>query len=113
VTDGAKNVMVCSRFMVGSDIMMENGKLSLKDGTISKFCEKVEFMNLNAEVMRSYNKRILYVTERCVFRLAEGGLELIEIAPGLDLEKDILAHLPFRPLISADLKEMPWECFDV
>ena len=48
-----------------------------------------------------------------VFRLAEGGLELIEIAPGLDLEKDILAHLPFRPLISADLKEMPWECFDV
>ena len=113
VTDGAKNVMVCSRFMVGSDIMMENGKLSVKDGSISKFCENVEFMNLNASVMRSYNKRILYVTERCVFRLAEGGLELIEIAPGLDLEKDILAHLPFRPLISADLKEMPWECFDV
>lgn len=111
VTDGAKNVMVCSRFMVGSDIMVENGKLSLKDGRVSKFCERVEFMNLNADLMRSYGKRVLYITERCVFQLAAGGLELIEIAPGLDLENDILVHLPFRPLIASELKTMPMECF--
>ena len=50
---------------------------------------------------------MLYVTERCVFRLAAtGGLELIEIAPGIDLERDVLAQMDFMPAISPDLRLM-------
>ena len=49
---------------------------------------------------------MLYVTERAVFRLAEGGLELIEIAPGIDPDRDILGRMAFRPAIAADLKTM-------
>ena len=61
--------------------------------------------------MRAEGKRILYVTERAVFRLGDEGLELIEIAPGLNLEKDVLAKLPFVPKISENLKEIPKNCF--
>ncbi len=52
---------------------------------------------------------MLYITERCVFRLARRGLELIEIAPGVDLDRDILAHMDFTPDIAPDLRLMP-EC---
>ncbi len=51
------------------------------------------------------------MTERCVFALRPEGLTLIEIAPGIDLEKDILAQMDFTPLISGDLKQMPAEIF--
>ena len=55
---------------------------------------------------------VLYVTERCVFRLADaGGLELIEIAPGIDLERDILAQMDFTPAIGPDLKLMEASLF--
>jgi propionate CoA-transferase len=56
-------------------------------------------------------QQVLYVTEAAVFRLAEGGVELVEIAPGVDLEKDLLPQLGFRPLISDSLREMPRELF--
>ena len=55
---------------------------------------------------RATGQSVLYVTERCVFRLAAGGLELIEIAPGIDLERDLLTKMSFRPKIAADLREM-------
>ena len=54
---------------------------------------------------------MLVVTERAVFRLAAEGLELIEIAPGADLERDILAHMEFRPAISPGLREMDARLF--
>ena len=53
----------------------------------------------------------MFVTERAVFRAVDGALELIEIAPGIDLEKDMLAHMGFRPRIAADLKRMDKRLF--
>ena len=52
------------------------------------------------------DQEVMYVTERCVFRLTREGLELTEIAPGIDLEKDILSQMPFRPRVSPQLKQM-------
>ena len=57
-------------------------------------------------------KRILYVTERCVFELTKEGLLLTEIAPGIDLQKDILDQMEFSPVISKDLTQMPADIFN-
>lgn len=112
VTYGPHTVLVCSSFMVGSKMTYENGKAIVEDGKICKFCEEVEFVNFSAERALEEKQKVLYITERCVFQLTDAGLELIEIAPGLDLEKDILSKMPFRPIISDALKEMPRECFE-
>jgi propionate CoA-transferase len=53
----------------------------------------------------------MYITERAVFRLIDSGLELVEIAPGIDLEKDILAHMAFKPEVSDNLKIMSSDIF--
>lgn len=52
-------------------------------------------------------ERVVFITERCVFELRKNGLTLVEIAPGIDMERDIFAQMDYRPLISDDLKEMP------
>jgi propionate CoA-transferase len=57
------------------------------------------------------NQTVLYVTERCVFELRNGKMTLIEIAPGIDLEKDILPNMGFMPEISPDLKQMDAKLF--
>ncbi len=63
-------------------------------------------MTFSGEYAQEHNKKILYVTERAVFRLGSEGLVLEEIAPGVDLQRDILNQMDFKPIISAHLKEM-------
>ena len=70
-----------------------------------KFKNKVEQVTVSGAYAARTGKRVLVVTERAVFRLTDSGLELFEIAPGADLERDILAHMEFTPAISPDLKE--------
>jgi propionate CoA-transferase len=69
-------------------------------GKMLKFVEKVSQVTFSGRVAAAAGKDVLYVTERCVFRLTPAGLALVEVRPGLDVERDVLAHLPFKPAVS-------------
>ena len=72
------------------------------EGTTQKFVEAVEHRTFSGSNAVQRRQPVLYVTERCVFELTGEGLELTEIAPGIDIDRDILAHMEFRPLIPRD-----------
>ncbi len=106
-----EKLLVCTRIGVRSDLRMENGRVVLTDGIAGKFCKKVECVALASDISRAEGQEVLYITERCVLKLAPVGLELIEIAPGVDLERDVMRCFPFRPAVSPHLTRMPEECF--
>jgi propionate CoA-transferase len=113
ITTASKKVVYCGTFTTGSlKVTAEDGKVKiLQEGNQLKFIDHVEQITFSGKYAAKSNKPILYVTERAVFTLIDGELTLIEIAPGIDLEKDILAHMEFKPRIAADLKLMPQEIF--
>jgi propionate CoA-transferase len=83
----------------------------LNEGALRKFVACVEQMTFNAKYAFKRGQAVLYITERCVFRLMATGLELVEIAPGIDLQRDILGQMDFRPAISPTLKTMDARIF--
>ena len=91
------------------------GTFTADKGRTRKFIDEVEHRTYSGEYAARRGQEALFVTERCVFKLvidgAMSGLELIEIAPGVDLERDILAQMDFKPAISADLKLMDSRIF--
>jgi propionate CoA-transferase len=101
ISQNAKKVVFTGTFVAGTlDIECRNGALRIvRDSDTRKFINKVEHVTFSGDVARASGKPVLYVTERCVFRLTAEGLELTEIAPGIDLERDILAKMDFKPLI--------------
>lgn len=82
-----------------------------QEGRYAKFVEDVDAITFSAERALRDGQRVLYVTERAVFELREAGLTLVEIAPGLDLEHDILPLLPFAPAVAPELREMDRRIF--
>ena len=78
----------------------------IKEGDTRKFVDVVEQRSFSGEYAFKRGQQVLYVTERCVFRLIGTGLELIETAPGIDLERDIMSLMSFRPAISPKLRTM-------
>ncbi|MDE3736428.1 acyl CoA:acetate/3-ketoacid CoA transferase [Pseudomonas resinovorans] len=101
ISQNAKAVVFVGTFSAGTqDIRIENGALRIvQDGEVRKFVQEVEHRTFAGRLAAESGKPVLYVTERCVFRLTLEGLELIEIAPGVDLERDILARMDFRPIV--------------
>ena len=67
-----------------------------KEGIIPTFVEKVNSISFSAKRAIANGQKVLYVTERCVFRLTPKGLKLIESYPGIDVQRDILSQLPFE-----------------
>lgn len=112
ITQTARRLVFCGTFTTdGLQIAVEDGKLRiLKEGSVRKFLTQVEQVSFSAQRAREVGQEVLYVTERAVFRLGNEGLELVEVAPGIDVERDILAHMNFRPAIR-DLKSMPAHVF--
>ena len=113
ISQNAKKVVFVGTFTAGNlDIQVLEGKLKiLQDGEAMKFVEEVEHRTFSGAEAIKRGKTILYVTERCVFRLCADGLELIESAPGVDLQKDILDHMAFKPIMRAEPKLMDARIF--
>ena len=112
ISQNAKTVVFAGTFTADDlDLRIEDGQLRvLREGSKRKFITEVEHRTFSGREALKRRQRVLYVTERCVFQLTDdaygGGLELIEIAPGIDLARDVLAHMDFRPGISEHLKLM-------
>jgi propionate CoA-transferase len=112
ISQNAKTVVFVGTFTAGDlDVRLQEGRLRIhREGQTTKFVQAVEHRTFSGREACKRGQRVLYVTERCVFQLkAEGGqgsLELIEIAPGIDLERDLLAHMDFMPSISPQLRLM-------
>ena len=113
ITQNAKSVIFCGTFTTGGlEIEVKKGKLVInKEGKIKKFINNVEQITFSGTVAKTNNKKIVYVTERAVFELTKEGLLLTEIAPGIDLQKNILDQMEFAPLIAKDLKNMDEKIF--
>jgi propionate CoA-transferase len=95
------------------DIGWEYGRTVIrKEGRHRKFVPKLEQICYSAGIGRAKGQVALFVTERAVFRVGSEGLELIEIAPGIDAERDVIAHMCFRPRVASDLREMDRRIFD-
>ena len=111
ITSATKNVIFCGTFMAKGKYKIGDGKITIvEEGKIRKFVKQVEQVTFSAEKAPK-DQNVFYITERCVFKLINGRLTLIEIAPGIDLEKDILANMDFRPEIAEDLKLMDESMF--
>jgi propionate CoA-transferase len=107
IAQNAKRVIFCALFAREQDVRIEDGAVRvLGRGAFTKFPRAVEHVTFNGGRARRLGQPVLYVTERAVFRLAEGGVEVLEIAPGCDLERDVLAEMGFRPEISPALRQM-------
>jgi propionate CoA-transferase len=115
ISQSAREVVFVGTFTAGDlQVRIADGKVHIvSEGTCTKFVKEVEHRTFSGERARRRGQRVLYVTERCVFRLAEaGGLELIEIAPGIDLDRQVLALMEFTPAISPALRLMEAGLFE-
>src|SRR5208283_652954 len=101
ISQNARKVVFTGTFVAGEiQVVYHDGAFQIvRDGHIRKFVNKMEHVTFSGHVARKSGKSVLYITERCVFRLTKDGLELTEIAPGVDLEKDILGKMDFKPLM--------------
>jgi propionate CoA-transferase len=94
------------------EIAVADGQLLIvNDGNVIKFVQEVEHRTFSGDYASKRGQPALYVTERCVFELTPEGLELTEVAPGIDIERDILARMAFRPTIRRDPSVMDQRIF--
>ena len=106
ITSGTNRVVFCGTFMGKAKLAVGGGKITVvKEGSIRKIVKQVEQITFAGRYIRP-GQEVLYVTERCVFRLLDGKMTVTEIAPGIDLERDILANMDFVPAVAPDLKQM-------
>lgn len=113
ITQNTRTVNFCGAFAAKTKIEIENGKLNLIDpGKIKKFINEVEQVTFNGEYSQQKEQDVQYITERAVFKLSKKeGMILTEIAPGVNLENDILRLMDFTPKISPNLKTMDKKIF--
>lgn len=113
VSQSAKSLVYCGSFTAGGlEVSTGDGEMRIvHEGKHRKFLEQVEQVTFSGVEAARRGQRVLYVTERAVFELREGRMTVIEIAPGIDLERDVLAQMDFVPAVAEPLLRMPAEIF--
>jgi propionate CoA-transferase len=101
ISQNARAVVFAGTFTAGGlKVAIEDGKVRiLQEGRAKKFVRQVEQVTFSGKYAADNAQPVIYVTERCVFQLTTHGLELIEVAPGIEIERDILPHMAFKPHI--------------
>ncbi|MEX0776625.1 MAG: CoA-transferase [Phycisphaeraceae bacterium] len=112
ITQTAKRLVFCGTFTAdGLVVAVDQGRLRIvKEGAIAKFVARLEQVSFSARRACDIHQDVLYVTERAAFRLVNEGLELIEVAPGIDIDSQILKLMAFRPIIR-DVRPMAAHVF--
>ncbi|HJW56651.1 MAG TPA: malonate decarboxylase subunit alpha [Burkholderiaceae bacterium] len=112
ISQSSKRVVFCGTLVNGAELAFEDGKARVvREGATKKFVREVDQITFSGKFAIDQGVPVLYITERAAFELRKEGVTLIEIAPGLDLERDVLAVMDFRPLIARDLVEMDSSLF--
>jgi propionate CoA-transferase len=113
ITQNAKKVIFLGTFTAGGlEVEAKDGKLNIVvEGRNKKFVNAVEQVTFSGDYALEVGQPVMYITERAVFELGPQGVVLTEIAPGVDLEKDVLAYMDFKPVISENLKTMDARIF--
>ncbi len=114
ISQNAKKIVFVGTFIAkGLEIEINNYSLTIKkEGEVKKFLDEVEQITFSGHYAVSNNQPVLFITERCVFSYTAKGMELIEIAPGINIENDILPHMDFKPIAKENIKIMDRRIFD-
>jgi propionate CoA-transferase len=114
ISQAAKKVVFVGTFTAGDlQVDVRDGRLVIRNDTgPKKFVPQVEHRTFSGSYAVRRGQPVLYVTERCVFQLTADGLELTEVAPGVDIERDIMARMDFEPLIRGTPRLMDAVIFD-
>lgn len=114
IAQNSKKVVFCGTFTAGGlEVTIKNGKMKIvKEGQFKKFVKAVDQITFSGEFAREIGQEVLYITERAVFGLDKEGLVLKEIAPGIDVEKDIIKQMDIEPKISDNVKIMDTYLFN-
>jgi acyl CoA:acetate/3-ketoacid CoA transferase len=113
ITCRVKKIVFSGFFTAGAALDIRGSKLVIsKEGKVKKLVEEVEHVSFSGRRAIERGQDVLYVTERCVLKLTSGGLEVVEIAPGVDLARDIQEQCAFPLRVSESLKEMDAALFD-
>jgi propionate CoA-transferase len=112
ISQSARKVVFAGTFTTGGlQVAIEDGRVSIvKEGRAKKFIRRVEQITFNGALAAKRGQPAYYVTERCVFRRTAEGMELVEVAPGIDIERDILPHMDFVPIVR-DVRPMDARIF--
>ncbi|WP_127115925.1 acyl CoA:acetate/3-ketoacid CoA transferase [Shimia sediminis] len=112
ITTRARKIVFSGNFNAGAKMSIEDGKLVIhKEGKIAKFVEEVDQISFSGKRAQSQGQDVTYVTERCVIRLLPQGLTVTEIAPGIDLQRDVLDQAATRLAVADDLQVMDISLF--